>query len=221
MAEGGGTVGRTVRRSRRGEGHAPLPSSTATDPGTGISPTPGSRQRSLHRSSAPARNSNSGACYAAVLSRVPVAVIAARWTTLRRTSRDLKDLAKMGFILVTSLAVIAFAPPLVRLVFSITRAPMETLHQLDAAVDFILPLLHQQVPCLDYAATSFLLQLASPSAQRYPAEHVWCPWQKQGRAVVASYGIAQPGHPTSSAVRSSWESACAPRWGLSLSVARP
>ena len=115
------TVGRTVRRSRRGDGNAPLPSSTATDPGTGISPLPGSRQRSLHRSSA--RNSNSGACYAAVLSRVPVAVIAAWWTTLRRTSRDLKILAKMGFILVTSLAVIAFAPPLVRSVFSITRAP--------------------------------------------------------------------------------------------------
>ena len=28
----------------------------------------------------------------------------------------------------------------IRSVFSITRAPMETLHQLDAAVDFILPL---------------------------------------------------------------------------------
>ena len=61
MAEGGGTVGRTVRCSRRREGHA-LPSSTATDLGTGISPSPGSWRRSLrHRSSAPARNSNSGA----------------------------------------------------------------------------------------------------------------------------------------------------------------
>ena len=74
----------------------------------------------------PARNSNSGACYATVLSRpaglpgvsVPseselakyyqlqqvlrdadacaVAVIAAWWTKLRRTSKDLKDLDKMG-----------------------------------------------------------------------------------------------------------------------------
>ena len=113
MAGGGSTVGRTVRRSRRGEGHAPLPSSTATDPGTGISPPPGSRHRSLHRSSTPARNSNSGACscYAAVLSRVPVAVIAAWWTTLRRTSGDLKDLDKLGIDLVTWLAGIALAPP--------------------------------------------------------------------------------------------------------------
>ena len=45
-------VGRTVRRSRRGEGHAPPPSSTATDPGTGISPSPGSWRRSLHRGAA-------------------------------------------------------------------------------------------------------------------------------------------------------------------------
>ena len=52
----------------------------------------------------------------------------------------MKDLAKMGFNLVTSLAVIALAPPLVRSVVTVTRAPMETLHQLDAAVDFILPL---------------------------------------------------------------------------------
>jgi len=54
----------------RGEGYALLPSSTATDPGTGISPSPGSWRHSLHRSSAPARNSNSGACYAAVHSRL-------------------------------------------------------------------------------------------------------------------------------------------------------
>ena len=52
-------MGRTVRRSRRREGHA-LFSSTATDPGNGISPSPGSWRRSLrHRSSAPARNSHS------------------------------------------------------------------------------------------------------------------------------------------------------------------
>jgi len=42
MTEGGGTVGRTVTCSRWGEWHAPLPSLTATDPGTGISPLPGS-----------------------------------------------------------------------------------------------------------------------------------------------------------------------------------
>jgi len=93
MAEGGGTVGRTVRRSRRGEGHAPLPSSTATDPGTGNLPSPGSWWRSLHRSSAPARNSNSGACYAAVLSRVPgVSVVSeselAKYYQLQQVLRD-------------------------------------------------------------------------------------------------------------------------------------
>ena len=42
-----------------------------------------------------------------------VVVIAAWWTKLRRTSRDLKDLDKMGFNLETSLAVIALAPPMV------------------------------------------------------------------------------------------------------------
>ena len=74
MAEGGGTVGGTVRRPRRREGHA-LPSSTATDLGTGISPSPGSRRRTRHRSSAPARNSNSETSYAAFLSRLAAAVI--------------------------------------------------------------------------------------------------------------------------------------------------
>ena len=172
MEEGGGTVGRTVRRSRRGEGHAPLPSSTATDPGIGISPSPGSWRRSLHRSSVPARNSNSGACYhvTAILSRpagllgvsvlfeselakcdqvqqVPrdtdacaVAVIAALWTKLRCTSGDLKDLDKLGIDLETLLAAIALAPPPVDLVVTVIRSPMEALNQLDAAVDFILPL---------------------------------------------------------------------------------
>jgi len=83
------------------------------------------------RQSAPARNSNSGACYAAFLSRVPVVVTAAWWRKLRRTCRDLKDLDKMGFNRVTLFAVIAFAPPpLVRSVVTVTRAPMETLHQL-------------------------------------------------------------------------------------------
>jgi len=48
-----------VHRSRRREGHD-LPSSTAPDPGTGISLAPGSWRRSLwHRSSEPASNSNS------------------------------------------------------------------------------------------------------------------------------------------------------------------
>jgi len=165
MAEGGGTVGRTVSRSRRGEGHASLPSSTATDPDTGISPSPGSWRRSLHRSSAPARNSNSGACYATVLSRpaglpyvsvlseseltksyqlqqvlrdanaCAVAVIAAWWTKLRRTSGNLKDLDKLGTDLETSLAVIALAHPPVDLVVMVIRVPMEALNQLDAAVD--------------------------------------------------------------------------------------
>jgi len=69
-----------------------------------------------------------------------VAVIAAWWTKMRRTSRDLKDLDKMGINLETSLAVIALAPPLVGSVVTVIRAPMETLNQLDAAVDFILPL---------------------------------------------------------------------------------
>jgi len=41
-----------------------------------------------------------------------VAVIAAWWTKLWRTSRDLKDLDKMGINLETSLAVIALAPSL-------------------------------------------------------------------------------------------------------------
>jgi len=40
-----------------------------------------------------------------------VAVIAAWWTKLWRTSGDLKDLDKMGIDLETSLAVIALAPP--------------------------------------------------------------------------------------------------------------
>ena len=66
-----------------------------------------------------------------------VAVIAAWWTKLRRTSRDLKDLDKMGINLETSLAVIALAAPLVG---SVVKVILETLNQLDAAVDFILPL---------------------------------------------------------------------------------
>ena len=162
--------GRTVHRSRWGEGHAPLPSSTATDPGTGISPSPGSWRRSLYRSSAPARNSNSGASDDAVLSRpaglpdvsvlsesemakyyqlqwVPrdanactFVVITAWWTKLRRTSGDLKDLDKLRIDLETSLAAMALAPLPVDLVVTVIRLPMETLNQLDAAVDFILPL---------------------------------------------------------------------------------
>ena len=51
-----------------------------------------------------------------------------------------EGLDKMGFNLETSLAVMALAPPLVGSVVTVIRAPMETLNQLDAAVDFILPL---------------------------------------------------------------------------------
>ena len=151
-------MGRTVCRSRRGEDHAPLPSSTATDPGTRISCSTGSWRHSLHRSSAPARNSNSGASDAVVLSRlaglpgvsvlsesemvkyyqlqrVPrdanacaVVVITARWTKLRRTSGDLKDLDKVGIDLETSSAAMAFAPLPVDSVVIVLRAPMETLN---------------------------------------------------------------------------------------------
>ena len=74
MVEDGETVGVTVRLPRRREGHA-LPSSTATDFGTGISPSPRSRRRTRHRISAPARNSNSEASYAAILSRLAAAGI--------------------------------------------------------------------------------------------------------------------------------------------------
>jgi len=170
IAEGGGTVGRTVRCSRRGKGHAPLLYSTATDPGTRIPPSPGSWRCSLHRSWAPARNSNSGAWYVSVLLRpaglpgvsvlsesefakyyqlqqvlrdadaCAVVVITAWWTKVRRTSRDLKDLDKLVIDLETSLAVITLASPLVDSVVTFTQATMDALKQLDAAVDFILPL---------------------------------------------------------------------------------
>jgi len=122
------------------------------------------------QSSAPARNSNYGACYAAVLSRpaglsgvsvlsgselakyyqlqqvlrdanaCAIVVIAAWWTKLRRTSGDLKDLDKLGIYLEISLAVNALSPPPVDSVVTVIWAPMEALNQLDAAVDFILPL---------------------------------------------------------------------------------
>jgi len=69
-----------------------------------------------------------------------VAVIAAWWTKLRRTSGDLKELEKPGIDLETSLAVIVLASPPDDLVFTVIRAPIETLNQLNAAVDFILPL---------------------------------------------------------------------------------
>ena len=42
IPEGGSAVGRTIWCSSRGEGHAPLLYSNATDPGNGISPSPGS-----------------------------------------------------------------------------------------------------------------------------------------------------------------------------------
>jgi len=70
IPEGGSAVRRTIQCSSRGEGHAPLFYSTVTDPGNGISP--GSwwhSLHSLHTSREPDSNSNSGACYASVLSR--------------------------------------------------------------------------------------------------------------------------------------------------------
>jgi len=59
---------------------------------------------------------------------------------LRRTSWDLKDLDKLGIDLETSLAVMTLAPPPVDSVVVVVQAPMDALNQLDAAVDFILPL---------------------------------------------------------------------------------
>jgi len=118
----------------------------------------------------PARNSNSGASYGAVLSRpaglpgvsvlsesttakycqlqlvqrdadaCAVAVIAAWWTRMWRTSEDLKNLDKLGINLEMSLSVIAIAPPPVDSVVMVILAPMETLNQLDVVVGFILPL---------------------------------------------------------------------------------
>jgi len=109
------------------------------DLGTGISPSPGSNQRTRHRSSAPARNSNSEASYATLLSRLAgipgvevlsdsemakryqlhlvqrdtdaCAVITAWWKMLRRPSGVLKALDKLGINLTTSSAVINLAPP--------------------------------------------------------------------------------------------------------------
>jgi len=52
MAEGGGKVGRNVSSCRRREGHA-LSSSTDTDPGTWISPSPALGSRHLRREHAP------------------------------------------------------------------------------------------------------------------------------------------------------------------------
>ena len=69
-----------------------------------------------------------------------VVVITAWWTKVRRTSRDLKDLDKLVIDLETSLAVITLASPLVDSVVTFTQATMDALKQLDAAVDFILPL---------------------------------------------------------------------------------
>jgi len=69
-----------------------------------------------------------------------VAVKASWWTKLRRTSWDLKDLDKLGINLETSLTVNALASPQVDLVVTVIRVPFETLNQLDADVDFILPL---------------------------------------------------------------------------------
>ena len=76
---------------------------------------------------------------AVILSRVPVVVIAAWWTKLRRTSGDLNDLDKLGINLETLVAAITLASLPVDSVVTVIRTPMETLNQLDAAVDFILP----------------------------------------------------------------------------------
>ena len=138
-------MGGTVRRPRRREGLV-LPSSTATDLGTGISPSPGSRRRTRHKNSAPARNPNFGASYAAVFSRLAgipgvealseseiakryqlqlaerdadacaVAFRAAWWKKLQRPSGDLEALDKLGIDLAMSSAAIDLAPPPVDLV---------------------------------------------------------------------------------------------------------
>ena len=103
---------------------------------------------------APASNSNSGACYASVLSRpaalpgwsvlseselaklqqvlsdadaCAVAVITAWYRKLWRTSGDLKDLDKLGIDIETSLAVIALASPPVDSVVTVIRAPIASL----------------------------------------------------------------------------------------------
>jgi len=57
---------------------AALPSLTVTDLGTGISPSPGSRRRMRHQSSAPARNSNSEASHTALFSRLAAAGVPER-----------------------------------------------------------------------------------------------------------------------------------------------
>ena len=59
-----------------------------------------------------------------------VAVIAAWWTQLRRTSGDLRDLDKLGIDLETSLVAITLAPSPVNLVVTVIQAPMEALNQL-------------------------------------------------------------------------------------------
>jgi len=64
-----------------------------------------------------------------------VAIIAAWWTKLRRTSGDLKDLDKLGINLETLLPVISLAFPPVDSVVTVIRAPMEALHQLDGTAD--------------------------------------------------------------------------------------
>ena len=69
-----------------------------------------------------------------------VVVIAAWWTKLWRTSGDLKDVEKLGIDLETLLATISLATPPVDSVIMVIRAPMEALNQLDAVVDFVMPL---------------------------------------------------------------------------------
>jgi len=141
----------------------PFPLRLPRTPALGSRPRPGPGGARGHRSSAPARNSNSGASYAAALSRLAGlpgvtvllesemakyyqlqlvqkdavacagAVFAAWWKKLRRPSGDLKDLDKLGIDLATSLATIELAPPPVDSVVKDVREPMEALNQLDGA----------------------------------------------------------------------------------------
>ena len=69
-----------------------------------------------------------------------VMVIVAWWMKMRRASGDLKDLDKLDINLETLVAAITLASLPVDSVVTVIRTPMETLNQLDAAVDFILPL---------------------------------------------------------------------------------
>jgi len=129
MAEGGDTVVRTVRRSGRGEGHAPLPSSTATDSGTGISPPPGLSPRLIQIRTV---------CKMAACG-IP-RPISNMTVCGERLGDDAMGVQGSRARLAGMLAGGGGGWGGIRSVFSSTRAPMETLHQLDAAVDFFMRL---------------------------------------------------------------------------------